>query len=128
MKASNKKRQAIGMPILKEDRVITAAAKTDPNAYPLTSEQLKSMVPVRAFRGRPKSDHKKLLLSIRYSPEVVNYFRLTGPGWQSRMDRALCWYVARAQHAAERSMGHARSVSPVIRKGVLTRPSVAKGV
>jgi len=28
-------------------------------------------------------------LSIRYSPEVVDYFRATGSGWQTRMDEAL---------------------------------------
>jgi uncharacterized protein (DUF4415 family) len=32
---------------------------------------------------------KKMLLSVRYSPEVVDYFRATGEGWQARMDTAL---------------------------------------
>jgi uncharacterized protein (DUF4415 family) len=32
---------------------------------------------------------KKMLLSVRYSPEVVDYFRATGEGWQARMDEAL---------------------------------------
>jgi uncharacterized protein (DUF4415 family) len=32
---------------------------------------------------------KKTLLSIRYSPEVIDYFRATGEGWQARMDAAL---------------------------------------
>lgn len=40
-------------------------------------------------RGRPKSNVHKVLLSIRYSPEVVDYFRATGSGWQTRMDEAL---------------------------------------
>jgi uncharacterized protein (DUF4415 family) len=40
-------------------------------------------------RGRPKSDARKVLLSVRYSPEVVRYFRATGAGWQTRMDDAL---------------------------------------
>lgn len=44
-------------------------------------------------RGRPKSDNHKILLSIRYSPEVVDYFRSTGKGWQSRMDEALKQWV-----------------------------------
>jgi hypothetical protein len=35
-----------------EDRAITKAAKADPDAQPLTPKQLKSMVPVRALRGR----------------------------------------------------------------------------
>jgi uncharacterized protein (DUF4415 family) len=53
------------------------------------------MVPMRSLRGRPKSDNKKLLLSVRYSPEVVAFFKSTGEGWQSRMDSVLREYVAR---------------------------------
>jgi uncharacterized protein (DUF4415 family) len=66
------------MPTTEEDKSITAAAKSDPEAQPLTPKQLKAMVPMRALRGRPKSTKKKLLLSIRYSPEVVAYFKSTG--------------------------------------------------
>ncbi|MBN9409387.1 MAG: BrnA antitoxin family protein [Burkholderiales bacterium] len=47
--------------------------------------------------GRPKSDASKVLLSVRYSPEVVEYFRGTGAGWQARMDGVLKKHVA--QHA-----------------------------
>jgi len=83
------------MPSAKEDRVITAAAKTDPDAQPLTSRQLKSMVPMRALRGRPKSVNAKQLVSVRYSREVLEYFRATGEGWQSRMDSVLRQYVSR---------------------------------
>jgi uncharacterized protein (DUF4415 family) len=83
------------MPGLKEDRAITAAAKSDPDAQPLTTRQLKAMVPLRSLRGRPKSVNKKLLISVRYSPEVISYFKSTGEGWQSRMDLVLRQYVAR---------------------------------
>jgi uncharacterized protein (DUF4415 family) len=83
------------MPTTEEDRAITAAAKTDPDAQPLTLKQLKAMVPMRALRGRPKSENKKLLVSVRYSPEVVAYFKSTGAGWQSRMDGVLREYVER---------------------------------
>ncbi|MFO0516446.1 MAG: BrnA antitoxin family protein [Betaproteobacteria bacterium] len=83
------------MPSAKEDRAITAAAKTDPDAQPLTSRQLKSMVPMRALRGRPKSVNAKQLVSVRYSREVLEYFRATGEGWQSRMDSVLRQYVSR---------------------------------
>jgi uncharacterized protein (DUF4415 family) len=82
-------------PLLDEVTAITAVARNDPDAQPLTSKQLKSMVPMRALRGRPKSENKKLLLSVRYSPEVVAYFKSTGEGWQSRMDAVLREYVAR---------------------------------
>ena len=83
------------MPSAQEDKVITAAAKADPDAQPLTPKQLKSMVPIRALRGRPKSASTKQLVSVRYSPEVLAYFKSTGEGWQSRMDRVLREYVTR---------------------------------
>lgn len=53
-----------------------------------------------ALRGRPKSEHKKLLISVRYSQEVIEYFRSTGEGWQSRMDTVLLKYVERQVHKA----------------------------
>ena len=45
-------------------------------------------------RGRPKSTEKKILLSVRYSPDVVSYFKATGAGWQARMNEALKEYIA----------------------------------
>jgi uncharacterized protein (DUF4415 family) len=87
------KRHTILIPTAEEDKAITAAAKSDPDAQPLTPKQLKSMVPIQALRGRPKSEHKKLLVSVRYSQEVVEYFKSTGDGWQSRMDGVLRKYV-----------------------------------
>ena len=94
------RRTEIVLPTPKEDKAITAAAKTDPDAQPLSAKQLKAMVPMRTLRGRPKSANKKLLLSIRYSPEVVAYFKSTGDGWQARMNSVLRQYVARRTKAA----------------------------
>lgn len=87
------KRSAVVMPSAKEDKAITAAAKSDPNAQPLTRKQMQAMVPIRALRGRPKSSSTKQLVSVRYSPEVLKYFKSTGEGWQSRMDGVLRKYV-----------------------------------
>jgi uncharacterized protein (DUF4415 family) len=89
------KRPAVVMPTVEEDKQIIAAAKADPEAQPLTPAQLKAMVPMKALRGRPKSESKKQLVSVRYSKEVVEYFKSTGEGWQSRMDSVLLKYVAR---------------------------------
>lgn len=89
------KRPSIVMPSAAEDRAITAAAKADPDAQPLTPKQLAAMVPMRALRGRPKSANAKQLVSVRYSPEVLAYFKSTGEGWQSRMDGVLREYVTR---------------------------------
>jgi len=88
------------MPTAEEDKAITAAAKSDPDAQPLTPKQLRSMIPLKALRGRPKSENKKLLVSVRYSPEVVAYFKSTGEGWQSLMDSVLRKYVARHSRSA----------------------------
>ena len=94
------KKALIEMPSAAEDRKITAAAKADPDAQPLSASQLKSMVPMRSVRGRPKSENKKLLVSVRYSPEVVAYFKSTGEGWQSRMDGVLRQYVQKHSREA----------------------------
>jgi uncharacterized protein (DUF4415 family) len=89
------KRLAVAMPTAKENRLIAAAAKADPDAQALTPAQLKAMVPLRALRGRPKSASTKQLVSVRYSPEVLAFFKATGEGWQSRMDGVLRQYVSR---------------------------------
>ena len=83
------------MPSLRDDKAITAAAKLDPDVQPLTAKQLKAMVPMSALRGRPKLAVTKHLVSVRYSQEVLAYFRATGEGWQSRMDEVLRDYVSR---------------------------------
>jgi uncharacterized protein (DUF4415 family) len=94
------KRPMVVMPTVEEDKAITAAAKADPDAQPLTPKQLQTMVPLKSVRGRPKAESKKLLVSVRYSPEVVAYFKSTGDGWQSRMDGVLQQYVARHSRRA----------------------------
>lgn len=86
-------KRVILMPSIKDNAKIVAAAKADPDAKPMTKAQLDALVPIRAVRGRPKSENKKLLLSVRYSAEVVEYFRATGEGWQARMDNVLRQYV-----------------------------------
>jgi uncharacterized protein (DUF4415 family) len=94
------RRPSVAMPSVQENRAITAAAKADSNAQPLTPKQLKAMVPLRALRGRPKLANPKQLVSVRYSPEVLEYFKSTGEGWQSRMDGVLREYVTRHSRRA----------------------------
>ena len=94
------KRPNVVMPSMKDDKQIVAVAKADPDAEPLTPKQLKAMVPLRALRGRPKLANPKQLVSVRYSAEVLDYFKSTGEGWQSRMDGVLRQYVARRSRQA----------------------------
>ena len=37
----------------------------------------------------------KQLVSVRYSPEVLEFFRASGAGWQSRMDEVLKLWVTK---------------------------------
>ena len=39
--------------------------------------------------GRPKSDPAKESISLRLDPDVLAFFRATGPGWQTRINDAL---------------------------------------
>ena len=39
--------------------------------------------------GRPKADTVKLPVSLRLDADVVDHFRQSGAGWQSRMNAAL---------------------------------------
>ncbi|MEP6827661.1 MAG: BrnA antitoxin family protein [Aestuariivirga sp.] len=43
----------------------------------------------RKLRGRPKAVQTKEHITIRLSPEVVEKFRSSGAGWQTRVDAAL---------------------------------------
>jgi uncharacterized protein (DUF4415 family) len=46
----------------------------------------------RGERG-PQKEPKKISITVRYSPEVVEYFKATGAGWQIRMDKVLKNYI-----------------------------------
>jgi uncharacterized protein (DUF4415 family) len=39
--------------------------------------------------GRPKAETTKIPTAIRLSSDVVEYFKSSGAGWQSRIDAAL---------------------------------------
>ena len=39
--------------------------------------------------GRPRTTSPKQALTVRYDPEVIDAFKATGKGWQTRMNAAL---------------------------------------
>ena len=52
-------------------------------------------------RGAQKRPTKEPV-TVRYSRDVLEYFRTTGPGWQARIDAALKEWVAQHRQNSER--------------------------
>jgi uncharacterized protein (DUF4415 family) len=69
----------------------TATDWVDPDDVPdLTAPEWEAAIArAKVQRGRPKSESPKVSTTIRLSPEVIEYFKAGGPGWQSRIDEAL---------------------------------------
>ncbi len=90
------RKQKLILPTPEEDAAINAAIAGDRDTYELNDKEFAQL---RPLRGRPKSANPKVLLSVRYSADVVEYFKATGVGWQARMDQVLREYVE--QHRTE---------------------------
>ena len=81
-----------------------------------TDEMFKQSVRLNALpeslqaklRGRPKAAVTKERITIRLSPEVVERFRASGAGWQTRVDAALKEWLG--THSKGRDMK--RTVNP----------------
>lgn len=76
------------IPAREEDTAITKAALSDPDSIPYTDEEWERARP-SARIGRPPSAVTKERITIRLSREVVEQFRASGEGWQTRVDAAL---------------------------------------
>ena len=75
------------LPVLNEDGEVGDLSEVDPELF----KSLDNMpAPLQAkLRGRPKAKFTKERITIRLSPEVLQSFRATGAGWQTRIDAAL---------------------------------------
>ena len=71
----------------------------DPVA-PLTPEEIKKLRPASEFfaergipmpkpMGRPKSERTKVPVTMRLDPDVLDFYKSSGPGWQTRMGEVL---------------------------------------
>lgn len=76
------------------ERVEDPDCPYDPNDPAAVERFWKNATVRRPGQRGPGKKAKKVLLSLRYSPEVVEYFKSTGEGWQTRMDEALKEWVA----------------------------------
>lgn len=71
-----------------EDKIVTAAAFADPDAMPYTDAEWEAVKPMVRI-GRPPLAVTKERITIRLSRDVVDEFRASGNGWQTRVDAAL---------------------------------------
>ena len=53
----------------------------------------------RRARGRPPKEITKQQVTLRLSPQVLEFFRKQGRGWQTKIDKVLSRYVTRKKAA-----------------------------
>ena len=80
------------LPTPAEDAAITAAARADPDAVPVTDAEWAQVKPM-VRRGRPLGSGTKTQVTLRLDVEVVEKFRASGDGWQTRINEALKSWV-----------------------------------
>lgn len=63
----------------------------DEDERPLTEEEMRAGIEadLQRRRGRPAGSATKVQVAIRFDREIVESFRATGKGWQTRMNAAL---------------------------------------
>jgi uncharacterized protein (DUF4415 family) len=90
-----KLKQGTIVPTREEDEAINRGITADPDTYELNTADFKRMKKI----GRPKAEVTKERITIRLSPDVLERFRATGSGWQTKVDAALRdWLKTHAPH------------------------------
>jgi len=67
-----------------EEKKINQGIAKDPDTFQGGLPQFKT-----ATRGRPKLQNPKQAISIRLDAEVIEHFKATGKGWQSKINEVL---------------------------------------
>ena len=80
------------LPTPEEDAAITAAATSDPDAMPFTDAEWAQVKPL-VRRGRPLGSGTKTQVTLRLDADIVDKFRASGDGWQTRINDALKSWV-----------------------------------
>ena len=90
-------------PTEQETAAIRAGIEADPDARELDDEWFAQAKPAREMlppavyealvtkrqRGRPKAEAPKVFTAIRLDADLLEAFKATGKGWQTRMNAAL---------------------------------------
>ena len=75
------------LPVIDDDGEVGDLSEVDPALFK-PFQALPASLQAK-LRGRPKAAVTKERITIRLSQEVVERFRASGDGWQTRMDAAL---------------------------------------
>jgi len=89
MQVKSKSGRVFDLPLQKDEADIRAGIAVDPDTYELSNDAINKL----CFVGRPAVAVTKQPVFIRLSFEVLEYFKSTGNGWQTRMDEVLMAYV-----------------------------------
>ncbi len=76
--------RVLAMPAPEEDAAINAGIAADPDTYELGAAEFKQL-----RRGRPIGSGSKVQVTLRIDVDVVEKFKASGAGWQTRMNDAL---------------------------------------
>jgi len=85
MLLKTKSGRSVKLPTKNEDAAINAGIAADADTYELSGREFRQLRAV----GRPRAPVTKERITIRLSRDVVEQFRASGDGWQTRMDAAL---------------------------------------
>lgn len=85
MQTKSKSGRTFKLPSKAEEESIAAGIAEDPDTYELTDPEFAQLRRV----GRPRAAVTKERITIRLSRDVVERFRASGDGWQTRVDAAL---------------------------------------
>jgi uncharacterized protein (DUF4415 family) len=96
------------VPTPEEDMAINAGIAADPDSRELDAkwfseakpasevfapEIYAALVAMKRPRGRPKADETKVFTAIRLDADLLETFKATGKGWQTRVNAALRQYI-----------------------------------
>jgi len=79
-------------PTASEDARIARGINADPDAAPDLSKPIPGIV---RRPGRPQKAERKVSVTLRLDREIVERFKATGAGWQTRINAALKKSAAR---------------------------------